>query len=231
MSFYHGPTIVTRGLVLSLDAADKNSYPGSGTTWMDMSGNGNNGTLTNGPTFDSSNGGSIVFDGTNDYVTFPTGFLSQISNTTINFWFYWTDNQSWSRVFDFGTGTTKYMFFTPKNGNSFTPRFAITDNFSSSERQITSNSGIATNTWYYYTITMNNSGASMYANGAYVSNNTTSPLTPSSLGSTNQNWLGRSQFSDPYFQGRIANFSIYNRVLSDSEILQNYNVLKSRFGL
>jgi hypothetical protein len=64
----YGPKTVTNGLVLCLDAADKNSYSGTGTTWTDLTGNGNNGTLTNGPTFNSANGGSISFDGTNDYI-------------------------------------------------------------------------------------------------------------------------------------------------------------------
>ena len=71
---YANGKIVTNGLVLSLDAADRNSYPGTGTTWRDMSGNGNNGTLTDGPTFNSNNGGSIVFDGTNDYVALTPSF-------------------------------------------------------------------------------------------------------------------------------------------------------------
>ena len=76
MGFGNGPRIVSNGLVLALDAADKNSYPGSGITWRDVSGNNNNGTLTNGPTFDSSNGGSIVFDGTNDFVTGSIGSIN-----------------------------------------------------------------------------------------------------------------------------------------------------------
>ena len=70
---YYGPRIVSNGLVLCLDAANKRSYPGTGTTWTDLSGNSNNGTLTNGPTFSAGNMGSILFDGTNDYVgSFPT---------------------------------------------------------------------------------------------------------------------------------------------------------------
>ena len=70
MALSHSPKIVTDGLVLCLDAGDGKSYGGSGTTWTDRSVNSNNGTLTNGPTFDSSNGGSIVFDGSNDYTSF-----------------------------------------------------------------------------------------------------------------------------------------------------------------
>ena len=68
MALSHSPLIVTDGLVLCLDAANKKSYSGSGTTWTDRSGNGNNGTLVNGPTFDSGNGGSIDFDGVDDNV-------------------------------------------------------------------------------------------------------------------------------------------------------------------
>ena len=63
--------IITRGLILHLDASAPSSYPGSGTTWSDISGNNHVGTLTNGPTFSTDGGGSIVFDGTNDYVTIP----------------------------------------------------------------------------------------------------------------------------------------------------------------
>ena len=68
MSISGGPDIVENGLVLHLDAADTNSYPGSGTLWTDLSGNGNNGTLTNGPAYSSNNKGYFSFDGTDDYV-------------------------------------------------------------------------------------------------------------------------------------------------------------------
>ena len=84
----HGPSIITQGLVLALDAADRNSYPGSGTTWTDLSGNGNTGTLTNGPTYNSANGGSIVFDGSNDYVNFSYNSSLNIGglNITLSSW-------------------------------------------------------------------------------------------------------------------------------------------------
>ena len=78
MALSHSPRIVTDGLVLCLDASDPQSYSGSGNTWSDRSGNGSNGTLTNGPTFDSDNKGSLVFDGVNDYINF--GNPSSASN-------------------------------------------------------------------------------------------------------------------------------------------------------
>jgi hypothetical protein len=89
MSFVHSPKIITEGLVLSLDAGNVKSYPGSGTVWTDKSGYGYNGALTNGPTFNSSNGGSIVFDGTNDFINVSTGFTfaNGTANKTMEVWF------------------------------------------------------------------------------------------------------------------------------------------------
>ena len=88
MAIKHSPRIVTDGLVLYLDAANTKSYPGSGTTWTDISGKSNNGTLTNGPTFDSGNKGTIVFDGSNDYVSETSGLSDSLlqGDWSISFW-------------------------------------------------------------------------------------------------------------------------------------------------
>jgi hypothetical protein len=87
MSGISGPKIITSGCVLSLDAADKLSYKGSGTTWKDLSGNNNTGTLTNGPTFNAGNMGSIVFDGTNDYVGFTyNSIFNPSTSVTLSIW-------------------------------------------------------------------------------------------------------------------------------------------------
>jgi hypothetical protein len=82
MALFRGPNIVRSGLVLALDAADRNSYRGSGTSWFDLSGNTNTGTLTNGPTFNGGNGGSIVFDGVDDYADFGN-VLASLTNLTL----------------------------------------------------------------------------------------------------------------------------------------------------
>ena len=87
MGSHYNPRVVTNGLVLHLDAANIRSYPGSGTAWTDLSGQGNNGTLTNGPTFDANNAGSIVFDGTNDYVLGSTFTGLGSSNRAVDVWF------------------------------------------------------------------------------------------------------------------------------------------------
>ena len=93
MATDYNPSIVTDGLVLCVDAANTKSYPGSGTTWTDISSKGNNGTLTNGPTFSSGNGGAIVFDGTNDYVDFGSQ-VANLSTSTISFWIKLQNNDS-----------------------------------------------------------------------------------------------------------------------------------------
>ncbi len=232
--YVNGVTLWVDGLQLertSTPSTFSSKVNTNGANINDLTRNINNGTIVNGVGFSSENNGSLVFNGTNDYMTLPLGFLSQITNTTLNFWFYWSDNQSWSRVFDFGTGTNINMFFTPKNGSSATPRFGITINGSVAEQSVTSPSALSLNTWYNYTITLNGSVSRMYRNGIFEATNTNTTLTPNSLGNTNQNYFGRSQYADPYYQGRISNFCIYNRVLTDNEILQNYNAQKSRFGL
>ena len=89
---FTGPNIITDGLVLALDAANSRSYPGTGTTWSDLSGNGNSGTLTNGPTFNSGNGGSIVFDGVDDNISFSGNTFNYSPGTSgevsLEIWVY-----------------------------------------------------------------------------------------------------------------------------------------------
>jgi hypothetical protein len=91
MSLQHSPRIVTDGLVLCLDAANRQSYPGSGTVWTDLAGS-NNGTLTNGPTFSSANGGSLVFDGSNDYINLQNPSALNLTELTVSAWVRTTTN-------------------------------------------------------------------------------------------------------------------------------------------
>ena len=104
MSLGHGASIVRNGLVLYLDAANPKSYPGSGTTWKDLSGNGNNGTLVNGPTFNSANGGSIVFDGTNDYVI-TTNLLNPTTNPNESVFVWFNPTAAGQIVSELGQAT------------------------------------------------------------------------------------------------------------------------------
>jgi hypothetical protein len=109
MASIGGPNIVTDGLVLALDAANTKSYPGSGTVWKDLSGNGNNGTLINGPTFDTGNLGSIEFDGVDDWTSFGNILNTGTSDFTISAWVKSTSTATGNNngiVYKRGTGSS-----------------------------------------------------------------------------------------------------------------------------
>jgi len=221
--------IVTDGLILALDAADRNSYPGSGTTWRDLSGS-NNGTLTNGPTFNSANGGSIVFDGIDDFVLGGSNLpISGDPSFTISYFAIWngsvfsTDYPS--GVGNNSTGNTNQGLSTTWNGGRIALDFWV--------NRFRDNTALNVQTWYNVTFTKTpgliGSTTKLYVNGqervgAVEGTNTTPNITISPY------VVGRLDASR-WFNGRIANVQIYNRELSLSEITQNYNAQKSRFNL
>jgi hypothetical protein len=225
MSFYNGPIIVTNGLVLSLDAADKNSYTGAGTNWRDISGNGRNGTLTNGPTFDGNNGGSIVFDGSNDFADVSATIA--LTNGTFLCWVWrnGTQNSFTGVLFNrnpanLGTATGLNIASDGEvrwhwNDGPLPTTGLITPNFSWSMIAISK----ATTSVTTYLGSERGINSSVYS--GTMGNITLTHISVGRDGSS----LGR------YFTGRVAVAMIYNRELSASEISQNYNATKSRFGL
>jgi hypothetical protein len=242
MSFVHSPKIVTNGLVLSLDAGNVKSYPGSGTVWYDKSGNGYNGTLTNGPTFNSDSGGCIVYDGTNDLVTtsYSTQGLTEFSTDVV---FKTTTTYNTTQYYNCpsicgtaqGSGTSGDWLIAVKNG------FLISyDELTGGNNNIDLNVYVSNNNWYYAQVTKTTSGiVTYYLNGVKILtlSGRTSPLRTTSLTSTiyGTSWMVGSAFwtESAYrnFDGKISFNRFYNRALSDSEVLQNYNATKSRFGL
>ena len=218
---YANGKIVTNGLVLCLNAVDKNSYPGSGTTWTDVAGT-NNGTLTNGPTFSSANGGSIVFDGTNDYV--QTAYSTTLNDFSICAWFKNTSSTGYARIADknYSSG-----FWLGQNG-------AITNQWGGGVRQTSGYNFItlSNNVWHFIAMTRTGTTLIVYGDGITNTNTTTCgtgalDTTALSLGATINDGAGQRD----WFTGNISNVQIYNRVLSSTEILQNYNAQKSRFNL
>jgi hypothetical protein len=216
-------TVVTSGLQLYLDAGDSSSYPGSGTTWTDLSGNGNNGTLVNGPTYSSANGGSIVFDGTNDLVT--TTLTSGTSFT----WCCWFKTDVLSNGYRniISIRTNNYMLVLLDDNTNYLG-FWNPDAFTSGSTLNTPQ--LSTNTWYFVTFVRegNNvtSGYKAYLNGSFsgsANTGTWSSSDPIILG-------GRTDIAQ-YLNGNISNVQIYNRALSASEVAQNFNALKGRYGL
>jgi hypothetical protein len=217
--------IVTSGLVLNLDASRKSSYPNTGTTWTDISGSGNNGTLTNGPIFGTANGGQINFDGVNDYIDLgtKTALAPGTTNFTISFWI---NPNNWGSL-----SSTSYspIFVTlvngglwiGKNGANFVLRTAyIADDIQYSVLP-------TVNQWTLVTINRVGNTAKIYYNGSVVASATVT-----------RNYVSGNSYlgvdipaGGNYSNIKLSTFYYYNRGLSDTEITQNFNATKSRFGL
>jgi len=225
---FTGPNIVTNGLVLSLDAANTKSYSGSGTTWFDKSGNAKNGTLTNGPTFSSENGGSIVFDGVNETINLGTGntFLP-LPQFTIDIWF-----KSLGTVLTTGTipGLFGFTYGIRCILNATSMTFAV-DNGVNINGISTSGTFISDNKWYNATFYHTGTNMGIYINGIF-GNSIDRTWDGTGRYATNTWNLGRDNNNPTqFYPGHIASCKIYNKVLTASEILQNYNATKTRFGL
>jgi hypothetical protein len=248
MGFSRGPKIVTDGLVLALDAANPKSYPGSGSTWSDLSGNGNNGSLINGPTFDSGNNGSIVFDGSNDRVTLDSSITSlDTSVLSIEMYFRtnintsgftpligWHDTESPHGYIGLGNftgfwGNESISFFNKGTGTT-NLSFAYTNG----------SSFLQDTEWHHTLFVLNTNDYRIYVDGSEVAinasfrNGSASTAFPNDLfgyGTTPSVAFGVGGSQPKYGNLNIANSRIYNRALTSEEVLQNYNATKSRFGL
>jgi hypothetical protein len=190
----------------------------SGTSVADsVGGTAWNGSLPNGGTF--SSGQLTLASGSQQYVSLPAGIVSTLSDFTIEAWVKLNSTANWNRIFDFGNNATTYMFLTPQNGSTSKVRFAITTSGGGGEQQISGLSALSAGVWYHVAVTLNGTTGILYVNGVAVGTNNAMTLKPSSLGSTVNNYVGRSQYSaDPYLNGLIDEFRIYNVALSASEI-------------
>ena len=231
-----GPNVIDDGLIFAIDAANKKSYPGSGTSITDLGGNGVVGTLTNGPTFNSTNNGSIVFDDANDYINFG-------NTSTLNF--EWNDPHSievWLKRSNSGgsyivgknesSGNYRGTEFTFSGANTV---FYMIRNTNSTSNRIYS---ITTGTyndgeWHQFVVTYDGSGT---ASGIGIYVDTVSDVNVVDTGnitggttSTANAVIGAGNGVRNYFVGNIAIVKYYNKVLTLSEITQNYNVIKPRF--
>jgi hypothetical protein len=225
--------LVTDGLVLALDAANTVSYPGSGTTWTDLSGSGNNGTLTNGPTFNSDNFGSLVFDGVNDEVT------ASASNIFNNFSYdIWCLPQATHQIDAQSTSGTsgisgKRYIIGPQNISS--PDAGSGISVGTNGISVYEHSGGYMPPLLVHSVTINSPAhivvnytskvPSLYLNGSFIKNGLTSPRTNVKI---TTEYIG---YHPPYgnFNGRIYSTKFYNRELTAAEVSQNYNALKSRY--
>lgn len=219
--FRYPPKYATEGLVIStdlvvyLDASNLNSYPTYGTVWTDLSGNNRNGTLVNGPTFTSSDGGAIILDGADDHISLGSYF--NYSAFTICMW---------ARP---GATQTTYADIIDNNHTGST-NFVVQQNVNNTNQYgFFSLFNLTANTWVFLTFTYSAASGSLgtvFLNGVYNSQgsygiNYSSPfLRIGAWGGGGRNW-----------NGRVGSFFAYNRVLSLTEIQQNFNITRGRFGI
>ena len=227
MSYNNGPRIVTNGLVIYLDAGNHKSYPGTGTTWNDLSGNGNNGTLTNGPTFNTSNKGSIELDGADDYISFGDILNLGTSDFTLEAIAKKTSGGDYySRIAAKATYTSPgWSFYFGQSPGSSAPSvyFAWDSNWTS----IDGTAPLVFNQYYHLLTTRNGNTIALYINGALQSSKT---LTYN-FNSNYSYILGGNGTGAENFYGNLALWRHYTKGFSTTEVLQNYNATKGRFGL
>lgn len=201
--------------------------PRSGNVWTDLSGNSNNGTLTNSPIFSNSNSGSFIFDGVNDFALMSSDSTFG-NNTTWEAWVYCTGNVSTFNMF-MGRHLPYFSFY---EGN----RLFFSNNIGGTQRSISTAANLSLNTWYHATFTTSYDGVNttmkIYTNGVETATGTYAGaqgnyafrfMIGDGNNSANNSWYP--------FAGRVSNVKIYNKTLSLSEILQNFNALRGRFGL
>jgi hypothetical protein len=218
MSLLHSPKIVTNGLVLCLDAASRKSYPGTGNVWRDLSGNGNDGTLTNGPTFSSANGGSIVFDGINDYINCGQSLITG------------NNSFSWGSFINPAAGNGTPLFFGNTSGGeamlSFYNNNKVRVGVFGSDKLV-SNTEIPISSWGYTFWTWDGNTLRSYTNGLQDGTATGFSFNISNLYINIGGVFGINQ----YFNGKISLVQIYNRALTPQEVQQNFNATRGRYGI
>ena len=229
MALSHSPKIVTDGLVLCLDAGDGKSYSGSGTTWTDRSGNGNHGTLTNGPTYSSENGGVLVFDGIDDHIAISPDF-SSVNEFSVSFW---------AKNNVYGTETTQALAGNyPQGGtyiriNTMSTYFSILVYVNGIENNYFKTVNINytlinKDDWNNYVVTFkNNDALKIYVNSNLVDSQSLN----SSITGLNTFYKAIGRYAISYlWDGQIGSTFIHNKALTAAEILQNYNAQKGRFS-
>ena len=223
--------IVTNGLVLNLDAGRKSSYPNTGTTWTDISGNGYNGTMTNGPIFGTASGGQITFDGIDDNVNMGSNSAFNLTNISISIWVKLdttaSNNFIVGRYFTTTVDNGWFIYYSPT-----TQKIRFEGRESEAlyiSNQSTNNYNV--NTWYNIVCTKSANTWSIYSNGVLDMSQSIG-LGNVAFANNNMQFGGMfTNFGNNYGKHSIGSIHMYNRALSATEITQNFNATKSRFGL
>lgn len=229
--------MVTNGLILSLDAADRNSYPGSGASWNDVSGNGNHFTLFNSPSH-SNSGGFINFNGTNQYArSTATLDLSPYSSITIEICFRVNTNalgMGFEHSTNWNTNTLGFGFAPNSNGNTLTTNIHHTNNPGGSsvynyDGLLGTNITVHTNVW---SRVVDSTGRNAYINavertrlGGSRSTSVYSSFRNDHLYVSSRGGTSLFAYHDVFF------LRVYGRKLDQQEIQQNFNALRGRYGI
>ena len=241
MGVFAGPEINEDGLVLCLDAGNTKSYPGSGTTWSDLSGQGNDGTLENGVGFDGGNGGSLVFDGTDDSVRIINTGLSYSSFSIDSFIKPSSNDGSYNAIISATLGTNNDFEYglnwdlgPDPSANFSVMNLEISRAYGGFFDRDVMTSSFSFGVWTYVALVVDsvNDNYKIYVNGV-------EDYTGSYLGTIThfdritigQRFLLGGYEASSVFNGNIAQVSIYNRALTEAEVQQNFSALRSRFGI
>lgn len=224
MGLAHSPKIVTNGLVFCVDAANKKSYSGSGTVWNDIGGQTLSGELINSPTYNTSNLGYFQFV-TDDYARFQNNTALDTQTPTVEVWVRTnatTQNGFW---FEKGTVNTQYALF--QEGSVIQWRLGPLGDLST-----TTATYMNTTNWYQVVGTYTSGDRRLYINGVQVNSNATAGALSTNTGGMSVGVYGGYAGSRGYYyNGNLASVKVYNRVLTPSEIIQNFNALRGRFGI
>tara|TARA_Y100000389_G_scaffold17728_1_gene15476 strand:- start:1044 stop:1733 length:690 start_codon:yes stop_codon:yes gene_type:complete len=229
MARVHSPRTVTDGLVLCFDAGNIKSYPGSGTTWTDLSGQSNNATLVNSPSYSSADGGSLSFDGSNNYANFGSNILT--SSTTEISCFLWvypvSDGIILSVLAQSSINSFPFHHSAIEIGSSGQLRMSLWHG--SLTNKVTSS--LSFNSWNNVGFTYSGTTLSGYLNGSSVGTTTFTWSKPPNIYFGIMAEDSTDMGTEAYGHGNVSNFLVYNRSLTVAEISQNYNALKGRYGL
>ncbi|EHS59210.1 LamG domain-containing protein, partial [Paenibacillus sp. Aloe-11] len=188
----------------------------AGSTAADSSGYGQQASVNSGTWAAGRKGNALYFNGTDTYASLPFGIVSSLNDFTIAAWVRVNTHNGWARLFDFGAGTDRYMFLTPKaEGTGM--RFAITVSGNGEEQQLNAPE-LAAGVWKHVAVTLSGNTGILYVDGVEATRNANMTLKPSSLGLTDRNYIGKSQFDDPYLNGAVDELVIYNRTLTAQEV-------------
>ena len=224
--------IVSDGLVLNLDAGNTNSYPGTGTTWTDLSGNGNNGTLQNGASYVSGNGGAISFDGSNDRVVIPNDTALDTQTPSVEVWVKVDTLIQDGFFFEKGDVNTQYALFIQDSFQSSPQIQWRVKSAGFNDVKVTASTYIDTSSYAQIVGTYTSGSRKLYINGSLVASDSATGTIPSNSGGMSVGVYGG--FNGPYgyyLDGAISIVRVYDRVLTAGEITQNYNANRGRYGL